>query len=170
MLFAGCVSSETCLEAAVTLQVSRAQVPSVLGGKEPSYTSAKCPNFWLGCEVRCLTSLPNTSLSQNHQGGPAVFLLSYSVIAKAGEAKPAHLSASLDQNSAGCPDLMYVPDVQNPGYVQDSSSSQAPEGSNLHLSTAFWMCTRNFQLCDESEGVLLKEISEKAARRSRMRP
>lgn len=38
------------------------------------------------------------------------------------------------------------------------SSSCAPEESNLHLSTAFWACNRNFQLCDEStlEGNLRK--------------
>lgn len=69
---------------------------SVLAAKEPSYAGAKHHNFWLGCEVRCLTSLPNAALSQCHQGGPAVFSLFQSVIAKAGETKPDHFSAGLD--------------------------------------------------------------------------
>lgn len=156
MLFAQCVSSETWLEPAVTLHLRHHQY--WVGRSPATLVSSVQTSGW---DVR---SLPNTSLSQNHQGGPAVFLLSHSVIAKAGETKPAHLPVSLDRNSAGYPDLMYIPECRTQG------SSQVPEETNLHLSTAFWMCTRNFQLCDESGRVLLKEISEKSARRSRMRP
>lgn len=60
---------------------------SVLTVKEHSYAGAKPPNFWEGCKVRCLMSLPNASLSQCHQGGLAISSLSCSVVAKADETK-----------------------------------------------------------------------------------
>lgn len=119
-------TAETCLEPAVPLWVSCAQALSVLAVK--GYTSAKCPSFWSGLMPDM--SLPNVSFLQRHQGSPTIFC-AHSVIAEAGETEPAYFSASLEPNCPSCPDLTFVPNVQNLGKVQDS-----PYLRHVHLRNA----------------------------------